>query len=430
MAPISHHLEPILAFSLNDPMNPRACCIYSLYSALVQIYGSGHGLPYQVSFLQAAMKFMSTPRSAADHAQLRRRLCECHCDWNNPQTIQLHSPVPPALTAGDIYELTLFILCKVLASMLESFNPTLHDAKKRWPTRLEDLLPFGGGPRQLCDTLLKWGADPSTGYGCFALIGGVAMLWPQFQTHVLRTPAVFSLATDHLQHALDKFPTHDLEVLFNPRFDGPVSACAASLFQKLAQNKPGVADIMLRGILPRMHAIAVRMQAHLIPGESEGDMQKSCAWFEVVCRRNGHTFVPRGVPPPAPDNRKAYLHCAWGLMVGMRNVKCTAPSCGSRTAPEDSRMCGGCGVARYCSGEHQKRAWNAQPHPHKVVCGHIQELRRAIGMEDKAVWRRLVHDTQAGRSSQAFIALCIFHNVSPDMGRAIMLALGQIRPSD
>ncbi|KAJ6565841.1 hypothetical protein DFH09DRAFT_1472578 [Mycena vulgaris] len=411
MAPISHHFEPLLALTLDNPLDPQACCIHGLYTVLGHVMLSGHGVPFQTKFLRAAWKFMSTPRSPVEHGMLRQRLLSCRC---SPENLALHSPIPAAVTPSDMYELTLFTICKALAGMLQSFNPALPDVQRRWPTSTVDVIPARGGPKPICDALLSWVVDGSSSSALTSCA----------------PPVVFSVATAHLQRALDTFPTQHLEALWMPRFAVPVFCCAADLFHSLAaHNNPGVADVMLRGILPQMHAIALGMQAHLVPGQSD-DMRRSCEWFEVVCRRRGGHFVPRGVQHAQHDNRPALLEAAWGMIVGMRNVKCTKAGCTSPTAAATSRACSKCGVARYCSSEHQKEAWRSQPHPHKAVCARINELRAAIGMHDAAEWTRLIHAPQAGRSSTQFQSLCATHGASPELGREILRALGQLRDCD
>ncbi|KAF8202670.1 hypothetical protein K438DRAFT_1757992 [Mycena galopus ATCC 62051] len=438
MSPTPHHLQPILALTLDSPMDPHALCVHALYAAVVQLVMCGPGLPYQVPFLRSAMKFMATPRSATHHAQLRERLFSCRCNLVNPEIYLLHHAPPPGVTLADIFELMLFQLCKALAIALEVFQPLAHDASKRWPTVKKaandyavpkDINPFGVPIDQLCATLLKWAEDPPSGYAAFTLIGAMAWFARDFETLVLATPRALKLATAHLEYTLDNIPKQHADNLWAARVSGPIYACASNLFFSLWRNRLGVVDHILNygGIQNRMHAVARRMPS-LLQSDGTGDVHDSSAWFTAVCARWGEKFVPRGDPEPMVVNvDRGYLPNAWGLMVAMRCSKCTRAGCRSETPSQASRACAKCGVARYCSTEHQREAWKAEHRPHKAVCAAILTLRSAIHMENTEDWTRLIHDTDAGRAPYTFIGLCKEYKVDPSLGKAILLAAGYAR---
>ncbi|KAJ7633575.1 hypothetical protein DFH06DRAFT_1139914 [Mycena polygramma] len=406
-------------------MHPAALCMQGLFSAVVLLTGCGMGgMPYQLEYLRAAMTFMATLRSETERAQLYQHLSSCRCYAHHPGVYALHSPPPPAVKIKDLFELVLFHVCKALAISIEVFRPAAHDAAKRWPVGMKDLDPFNAQPRALCDALMQWAAHSTGGSAVFILIGAVAKIWKPFEDQVLATPRVFALATEHLEDALANYPTHDVGDLWQSRFGARVFACAGSLCQGLAGGRPQTADIILRrpGILARMHTIAKCMQAHLNP-RAKGDEADCCAWFTVVCARVNGRFVARGVPPPPISTaRNGYLHNAWGVIITMRSSKCTRVVICPRDT--ESRVCGKCGVARYCSPEHQREAWDYAPQPHRAFCKAIQRLREAIHMEDPVAWTRLIHDTESGRSPHAFNAVCDRYNVSPDLCKAILSAAG------
>ncbi|KAJ7478321.1 hypothetical protein FB451DRAFT_1452687 [Mycena latifolia] len=424
MAPIAHHLEPILASTFNDPLNSPIFCSHALFSALQQITMSIHALPFQTSFLRAAMKFLATPRTPKAHARLRRRLLTCSCDLSDLETARLHCPLAPGLTMADMFEQWFVSLCGGLALLISLWNPHVHDVQRRWPAQAADVCR-GTDPAGLCTALLAWAEDGETGSGVFGLIGTVALTFPDFMGHVLRTPHVFALATTHLEAALERVPTQHASTLWIPRFGTALYACAGDLFYALARGREDRADALLRGILLRMYAIAKRMEAHLVPGEKAA-MGASIAWFELVCHRVNRTFTPRGVAPPAFISGSAALEIAWAAIVGMRNVKCTLGRCQPTEAPKNSQVCAGCGVARYCSPEHQRESWKAQPYPHKAVCAKLKALRAAIRMNDDQEWSGLIHDLEAGRSSQRFRFLCFAYQVNSDLGKEILRALGRL----
>ncbi|KAJ7473028.1 hypothetical protein B0H11DRAFT_2430219 [Mycena galericulata] len=421
MAPTPHHLQPLLVFTLQNPMNPRAPCIYGLYSAVVQIFTCGSALPYHVPFLRAAMEFMTTSRTAGEHTKLKARLLQCHCNRHDPNMIQLHHPPPPALTASDIYELTILALTKMLTTAIIPFNPRSKGEKKRWPASIQDILPDSVSASQLCDAILQWAADGSSGSGCFTLLGTIVGILPAVRAHVLSTPRIAALATTHLEHALGRVPAQNQHTgdLWAPRFTTAVFACAGTFLYVLMRSGAGLDTILAGpGIRSRMYQVALHMQPHLYKSKAEGDMSASCAWFDGVCRQHGHAFVPTAAPPPPVSNaEKGYLEHAWGFIVQMRNTGCAVPGC----RPQDSHVCGACGVARYCSPEHQRISWKDG---HKVMCPLIQNLRKAIHMEDLKAWTQLIHDTQAGRSSLDFRRMCARYNVDPQLGGAILKAAG------
>ncbi|KAF7354307.1 hypothetical protein MVEN_01119100 [Mycena venus] len=427
MSPTPHYLQPLLASALGDPLGSGALCAHALYSAIVQVLMCGPSLPYQVKFLKAAMKFMATQRSPPEHARLRARLLSCECNICIPEIRMLHGPMPPTFTAVDKLNFMLFYLCKALRMAVFAYQPKLHDAAKRWPAAEKDINPFSVPLGQLCDGLLSWAEDPSSGYGVFTLIGTMCVLSAKFELEVLATPRVFQYATSHLQHALDNIPTHDTKNLWAPRFSSRVFACAGNLFQDIARNKARTVDHILTCVnWDQMRAIARQVQPYLEPNASQGgDMCDSVAWFDAVRAREGRQFLPSGRPAAAMGNpENAYLQVAWGHLVTMRSRKCTRRACMSETALEESKMCGGCGVARYCGVEHQRDAWNSPQHPHKKLCSAIQDLRRAIHLEKDDAWTRLIHDTESRRAPHQFLALCDQYGVNPSLGKAILAAVG------
>ncbi|KAJ6453755.1 hypothetical protein C8R45DRAFT_1082971 [Mycena sanguinolenta] len=434
MSPTAHHLQPILALTLNNPQDPGAFCINALYSAIVQVVLCGPGLPYQVQFLDAAMKFMATPRSIADHLILKARLFSCRCMTSIPEIRELHSSPPSCITLEDLFQLALFQLCTALALCVDLFrtHPTAHDVSKRWPNAPGNINPFGMPMKQLCQALLNWAENPSSCYGVFTLIGATVALSLPFEIEVLKTPRVFQLATQQLQYALDNIPTHDIGHLWAPRFSARIYACAGNFFQSLARNRANIVEWILihGGIQREMYAIARRMPPYLDPkAMDEERVWNSCAWFTAVCKQHGEAFVPCGSPHPSSSiAERGFLTAAWGLMVSYRSMKCAfGGCCYSEQGPRDSRACSKCGVARYCSSEHQRQSWKSSNLPHRSLCAAILALRSAIHMEDNETWTRLIHDTESGRASYAFLNLCGQHNVNPELGRAILVAAGFLR---
>ncbi|KAJ7340003.1 hypothetical protein DFH08DRAFT_1013660, partial [Mycena albidolilacea] len=417
------HCSPSSARHCVDPMGPHALCAHGLYGAVVQVVSCGPGLPYQVQFLKSAMKFVATSRSATQHAQLRNRLFSCRCNLHDPEIHQLHRPLPPGVTLADTFELMLFYLCKAPAMSIEVFQPKAYDAPKRWPRAVNDVNPFGMPLPQLCDALLAWAVHQSSGYGTFALIGAMTLLWQPFETQVLATPRVFQLATAHLQYALDHVPTNNINDLWAARFSARVYAIASNLIQTLART-----DSLHASIANEMGAIAQCMQAYLPPmASSAGDVRLASDWFAAVCARQGRAFVPRGAPEPAPSSNiaRGYLPSAWALTLTMRSSKCTSAGCRSETAPQESRVCAACGVARYCSTESFEvlieisfiSSISERPGKRKSV---------RTSRDDNVAWTRLIHDTESGRAVGHFVALCAQYQVDPALGHAFLVATGRL----
>ncbi|KAJ7088477.1 hypothetical protein B0H15DRAFT_841479 [Mycena belliarum] len=431
MAPISHHLAPLAALTLNDPFDPEACCIGALYTAVFRISFCGSALPFQVNYLRAAMSFLARPRSAAEHIELREHLFTCRCDLTNPDLLHLHSHIGPS--NEDLYEITHFLLCKMLggfARMID-FNMTMPDAKRRWPHTTADFRPCGGSIAELCNALLAW-TDGARCVGAFSIIGCLATAWPEFEAHVLRTPRIFACATWYLAAGLREAkaqPDH-------PHLTLALTACAADLFHALARDRAEGADVLLRGIEPTMAAVARGVGPYVVPGRPRGvvgmvddGMTECCAWFALVSAREGRAFAPCGVlPPPPPTGMGTGLivEAAWAILLDMRNRKCTAlgVGCMAGAAARSTLMCSGCGVARYCSIAHQRAQWRAQKLPHKIVCGNIKALRTALDMEDDVRWQRLIYNPAGRRDSRPFQELCSQRGVSMDLILAVLRAVG------
>ncbi|KAJ7184957.1 hypothetical protein C8R46DRAFT_1343925 [Mycena filopes] len=428
MSPPPHHVQDILAISLNDPLNSNSLCIHGLLAAVVAIMGCHiEGIPYQVDALRAGMKFMTTRRSESEHVKLRTRLISCHCNMYNPKVHWLHnnSTAPPCTTISDKFEMTIFYLCKVLATAIENFDPKRYDTASRWPRTIEDLTPFGAEPPQLCDAILGWTAGPAApgSYAVFTLLGGLATIYRSFAKHIHTTPALFTFATAQLERALANYPTHDVDALLMPRFSAPVLSCAGNFFQRLRKIDAARADGMLAATLPVMHDIALRMQTRI---SATGSEMKYCrSWFTFVCKRvNGGVFVPRGPAVIQRNSGSAYPAAAWTTLVTMRTTKCTFEGCQLRTVPKSLHICAGCGVARYCSQEHQRMSWKSPERPHKPMCTAIKALREALGMQDNKAWTNLIYDPEAGRALGVFDALYERHQVDPILCKAVLEANG------
>ncbi|KAK7036268.1 hypothetical protein R3P38DRAFT_2518318, partial [Favolaschia claudopus] len=430
MSPSSHHLEEILASSLLDPMNPASLCGVGIFGALSQVIVLGKTVPYQVAFLQAAMKYMTKPRSATEHELLRNRLCHCHCDFGLEHVQNIHGFSPPTVTKLDLLDLAIHLMCKSITSAIEQYDPTLEDARKRWPrSREQDTNPFNLTPSALCDALLQWTLQPQYGSGAFSLIGSIAMFSPRFHIHVLATPRVFQLATAQLLYTVRNFPTNPEQ--WNVRFDSRVLACASDLFSRFTHHQTNIARLILSdefGIRADMLVVARDMQALLPAEDSRASMASAVEWFRTVrFLDGGKRFTPRGGRGTLQAGPQGYFHVAFKVIATLRSSKCAMNGCDGRGATAHSRLCSGCQVARYCCNEHQNQSWRGTRHPHKPLCDAIQALRQAIGMGDENGWKALIHAT--GRAPEKFIEICHGKGVPPMLGKAI-LEVGGWLPAD
>ncbi|KAJ7689587.1 hypothetical protein B0H17DRAFT_1202225 [Mycena rosella] len=85
-------------------------------------------------------------------------------------------------------------------------KPNARPERQPWPSSLADILLDDQGTAEILDTLLRWAVEPGHGQGVFNVIVGLAQFWEPLAVQLLRSPAVFPLATQHLQHSIDTFP--------------------------------------------------------------------------------------------------------------------------------------------------------------------------------------------------------------------------------
>ncbi|KAJ7635557.1 hypothetical protein DFH06DRAFT_1336579 [Mycena polygramma] len=382
--------------------------------------------PRQGPVLRAAMIFLSTRRSEEELKALRTTLVTCNC---KPELRATHRPVFRPM--DEVLESALFNICSTMvdyfvrigAGKFLKVKPNTPDDARPWPSSVTDVIPAAGGERDVLLGLMQWATPIPGGHSVFALIGALARYWEPFALQVFDDRNLFSLATEHLRHALNAYrPALGTYEQMNV-FVTPVIAIAQCLFHTLYEVGMRVTVSLLPPIYEEMHAIAVEIEPILFSLRSEMDVDSSRRWFRIV--RSIRSVIAEGQwiqstsTNPPQMKRRTKFGAAFHQMVEIRNrnqclhVKCTTK------ITQRSSVCSRCGIVRYCGQLCLAAAWDASTLPHKTLCKKITRLRATIGLANEQDWTRTVRDSIVHRSPLNFALLCERKGADPEVADAI-----------
>ncbi|KAJ7464066.1 hypothetical protein FB451DRAFT_1264568 [Mycena latifolia] len=404
----------LLLMTLNDPMHADSTCIRGIYDLLGKILPGGNSAEFlrQGPVLRATMGFLTAKRTDDEHRALRQRLLTCNCKLE----IRLqHEGVK--LTPPEVFEMCLFHMCSTIGDHFRNIGAGKFQKPKGrgpstepWPSCISDLIPATGGEQEVLDCLVQWAADGIRGFSIFALIGALASFWEPFAIRVFDDPDVFSLATNHLQRALDSYtPDISSTQLWNV-FCPAVVACAQSFFFTLH-------EIDLRRTIHRILPLYEQLYAMTVAIEPR--------WFHHIrvlrdiIGPDGRFVATSPDDEEGPTDASAHFRMAYQQMVAIRNRnQCLHVAC-TVEARERLSVCSRCGIVRYCSRECLAAAWTAPALPHKALCKQIRALRAAIRLGDDKEWARVVRDTLFYRSPGEFAERCTAFGADPATAEAI-----------
>ncbi|KAF8189251.1 hypothetical protein K438DRAFT_2019127 [Mycena galopus ATCC 62051] len=393
-----------LVFSLLNPLDHDAYCVVGISEVLNRVLLESpkdvERDPRQGPVLRAAMKFVSTRRSVEELFLFHRLAMTCSCQ----ALIGAHRA-----TAGrripNVLEFVLFKISSTIAAYFMRIGPgkflkvkenTPVDARP-WPTCIADVIPAAGGEREVLKGMVQWGVTVPGGHSVFCLIGALARYWEPFALEVFRRPALFALATNHLQHALDSNVPGISSAERYSVFVTPVIACAQGFFLTLSEVDLQATICLIAPIYEQMYAIAVAIEPILMDSESPSTLDHSRRWFDLVramrtvISSDGHWVIPQTIQQEtSPEHHFAM---AFQKMAETRNRnQCLNVECTTKMVQRTS-VCSRCGIVRYCSKECLTAAWNSSELGHKSLCKKIVRLRAAMLLNDDKAW---VHTVTGG----------------------------------
>ncbi|KAJ7463247.1 hypothetical protein FB451DRAFT_1265972, partial [Mycena latifolia] len=424
-------------FTLLNPMDEDACCVLGMRDLLDKVLFHKPTVddPRQGPVLRASMTFLSASRSDEEHAALRERLIRRDCKQRSRFR---HRPVYRPL--NEVLELVLMDMCatisdylmKLGAGKLRKEKANVSQDAQPWPSRVSDVIPIPDGEYDLLVALMQWAGTVPGGHSVFALIGALARFWEPFTLQVLRTPHVFTLATEHLKRAIDSYNTGLSLLAQMYAFISPVTSIAQGLFFAIFETDMAATIQLLPPIYEDMYAIAVAIEPILLRMRDTMGMDDCRRWFAFVRKlrkaiKPDGTFINAAEAAQLPKTEgKVSFVAAFLLMVEIRNRnQCMYVACTSKIQARSS-ICSRCGTVRYCSPECLKSAWAAPELPHKVLCKEIKVLRTAAGLLDNTVWNDTVRDSTVHRSPETFVDLCVARKVDEGLATAVFRGIAML----
>ncbi|KAJ7161197.1 hypothetical protein C8R46DRAFT_1223505 [Mycena filopes] len=434
MAPAERKLSPgalkisaILRASLRDPMNPDSLCVLAIEAATASDLLSINAPDVmakdgnETQILRAIMHFLTYRRSAQEQRALVQKLQTCRCNVRDPAIKILHHQ-KDVLTQDAMR--TVGELCQILSPPLSSlllgkFRKTRRHAApdvQPWPNSQSDIIPTPGGAKATVGALLAWASDLSNEcFAVFPLLGALGRFWEPITRELFRTPLAFSLATQHLQLALDRYNPRMDDIETARQFVLPVLMCTDGFFFPLVVRDPQASLRALDPIFEQMAKITVRIRPIL---KAIGPLVGGAnPWFD---RMEGLIKNAQSPPPFYNPRNGPTFGVVFSQAVYIRNLnQCMHLECPKALGVKVS-VCKRCGIVSYCDAKCQRPAWRAITFPHKHVCDLIHSLRVALHLEDNTEWDTWVvrpKDTVVadGRQTADFDEMCKRMQVSEQL---------------
>ncbi|KAJ7754090.1 hypothetical protein B0H16DRAFT_1690640 [Mycena metata] len=274
-------------------------------------------------------------------------------------------------------------------------------------------------PSDVLDAILLWAIEPGHGQ-IFALIDSLARFWEPFAVALFQRPSVFSLATQHLERAIDTFPGGVAGTNDHKHWAQSVNGIATFFGRVSLVNGWDFVAIM-KPLVVQMNSIEARMSPIL---ERLGPvvMEATLKWFELCHRLAMAIAVSEHHHMPLPDMYRGqydglYVAAFKQIWEARNRNRCMHPGC-TGSMESRSAVCARCGVVRYCSRECQRASWKGE---HKVLCGQIYALRVGLKMTDATSWEALVLDSKSPRSSVQLMDVIRPH--APDLDTDLVTAI-------
>lgn len=294
---------------------------------------------------------------------------------------------------------------------------------KRWPTRVEQLFPYG--PDRTVSSLVAqldfyaFSQDVLTQMLSHHRPLVVPILMRDDMRARVIASVIFRLdaCVSRVNNTLRRLP------------NAPIQAVRDAVFAKEYEACEGVVEILVHviwgmdckfGDMNRFYAgheaalfRAVHAVALLKPKAQagEGDPVFILArdlWYIVppaVRHALGCIGRPAYVPEPAPCEQKGPYHTLFNNIAHpIPRRTCCAPGC-EKSVHDQQRelsLCAKCRTARYCSRDCQRAHWTSAPLPHKLVCDALHELRTFADVDSPDM------------TPDAFAAACVAHSFPLD----------------
>ncbi|KAJ7686927.1 hypothetical protein B0H17DRAFT_1203942 [Mycena rosella] len=357
-------------------------------------------LSRQTPIIRAMVYFLTCHRSEQEQAALTQKLAICRCNLSDPVVARLHNDLggdprvsrfnrrPDEVPPPDL-DAALLSMCSAIAQGLvtlqlgkfrKAVKNTADDAQP-WPNSQQDIVPTPDGPKGTVSALLRWVASPPNGYGVFLALGAIASFWEPIAREIFRTPLAFSLATDHIQFAVDHYDTRAVasDPVVERNLHVPLMACE-DFFLKMMVRDMQATYMSINPVFDRMVRLTLQIRPVLRGVDPSTGYNHS--WFEQL-EYNIQEVHMRRVNPElyAVDPTNMFKR-----LVSIRNLnQCMHLHC-EKPLGIKTVVCSRCGIVRYCGSQCQRAAWRASHLPHKLICDEIHALRGVLQLEDIADW--------------------------------------------
>ncbi|KAJ7271559.1 hypothetical protein C8J57DRAFT_1319263 [Mycena rebaudengoi] len=441
MSAKQHPYQVALHSSLRDPLHRDSSCILGIFYAIGSISNAGGQTDFRKPyFRRGAMDFICGAASEDEHLARRQRLMVCQCNLGS-SLLDIHRNIRAQLTPAKSLDLTLMSLCSNISTVLYTMTPGkfrkpkegVHPDYQPWPSSLADILPHGKAASEILATLILWAAEPGHGQAIFNLITALTHFWEPFAVELFRTPSVFLLATELLDHAVDTFPggvvpSSDVWVM-------NVDSIAGFLTRVSLVDGRGFMHV-ITPLLERMNSIAARMSPIWEEPLNAIVMEETRMWFTQSrrlatprttlheCLLTGDVVLEDYGPEPLTQYEEMYLSAFAGIWEARNRNRCMHLGC-TNSIVSRSAVCARCGVIRYCTRECQKAAWKGVPLvPHKPLCDQICQLRVGLDMTHASSWDALILDSKFARSAVELLDVCRPHAAGIDISLVSAIRIG------
>jgi hypothetical protein len=305
------------------------------------------------------MHFLTCHRTEQEHRALREKLSTCRCDFSDTAIAYLHIGEPPeagapAKTIPTDFDTLLGCLSLIIQDALGTLAVGKFrkaEKKKRadeqpWPSSQQDIMPNPDGVKGTVSALLRFATDPSTGHAAFSVLGAIARFWEPCAREIFRTPLAFSLATAHMQFAIDSFDPQVPYAILAKNFELPLITCAEGFFFTLVVRDTNATVKAIQPVFPQLARITVRGQACLELSGLSARLHHVNDWFD----RMRILMASPGIPL-AQQSSSAMDSEMFGQLIYVRNLnQCMSLECNKPLGVKTS-VCVQCGIVRYCGTE-------------------------------------------------------------------------------
>lgn len=384
-------------------------CIDAMCVGLVILKG-GDSFPMLLRtryahLLDCALKFITTPLSDAQIADLDKTWSVCRCNMADPLCRSMH-PESGNLTKDRNLSRVIISLVALVFAALDQVTPhklAQKASKGKWPPSSAHLLPTG--PDGMVRAMVQWMryTERTNPYQTYPLlyISRIVPFCRTAETDIAAAPELMTYFAKRFCAIADAL-VNDITPQ-GPVFPKPPEALE-HLFMSwevfvdcVDDGGPGPylqprAMPLLRGIKSLLAALPTVRQ---IPREDKAQTEAALRKMEYAV----WSAIPERVRPPMDDASFAAMRdnilamfddhtLLYTVLSSYKDANaCCGPSCfrPGDTVETPLRVCQKCGLMLYCSRECQREHWKWPRAPHRATCesvGKFWAVFKAVTSDD------------------------------------------------